>query len=129
MKLISTLPVIAALLVAGCAPGTKYNWGNYSKSLYDYQQDVTAQASYSQSLESIISSSGPTSKVPPGIFAELGYLKLASGDASGAVAMFEREKSSWPESEKMMDKAISNARASNKKPEDAVTAPISLPTS
>jgi hypothetical protein len=130
MRLKSTLPIMAALLAAGCAPGTKYNWGNYSKSLYDYQQDGAAQTIYLKSLESIIASDGPNSKVPPGIFAELGYLKLASGDASSAVALFEREKSSWPESAQMMNKAISSARVGNeKKTADAGITPVSLPTS
>ena len=130
MKSRHTLSFAVAVLVAGCAPTTKYNWDNYSQSLYDYQKDATAQAAYQAALERIIASDGPNRKAPPGIFAELGYLKLASGDTKGAIALFEREKSSWPESSLMMDKVILSARGGkDKAPAETGATPTSLPTS
>jgi hypothetical protein len=130
MKIKFALPFAVALLVAGCVPTTKYNWGNYSQSLYDYQRDATAQAAYLATLENIVASEGPSRKVPPGIFAELGYVKLASGDAKGAISLFEREKSNWPESTLMMDKAIFSARGNKEKtPAESGVTPVSLPTS
>ena len=130
MKSRHLLPFAVAVLVSGCAPTTKYNWDNYSQSLYDYQKDATAQAAYQAALERIITSDGPNRKVPPGIFAELGYLKLASGDSKGAIALFEREKSSWPESSLMMDKVILSARrGKDKTPAETGATPVSLPTS
>ncbi|UEM02665.1 DUF4810 domain-containing protein [Skermanella rosea] len=120
----------AAAICAGCGPTTKYYWGNYSRSLYDYQQNPTNQVTYQAALESIIASGDQTRKVPPGIYAELGYLKLSSGDSEGAVALFEKEKSAWPESALMMEKAILNAReGKNKSPAATGVTPASLPTS
>ncbi|QQP88633.1 DUF4810 domain-containing protein [Skermanella sp. TT6] len=127
----SRLSILAiAVICAGCGQTTKYYWGNYSKSLYDYQQNPTTQASHQAALESIIASGEPTRKVPPGIYAELGYLKLSSGDSGGAIALFEKEKSAWPESALMMDKAVLNAREGKDKPPAATgVTPASLPTS
>lgn len=106
------LPIAAALALSACAqgPGTKYNWGGYSQALYDYHKDATERADYMATLVKIVEKDGPTSKVPPGIFAELGYLKLADGDQQGAIALFEREKAAWPESGTLMDRAIAGAR-------------------
>jgi hypothetical protein len=130
MKINYVLPLVAAMIVAGCAPTTKYNWGDYSQSLYDYQQDATAQAAYLAALEQIISSEGPDRKVPPGILAEFGYLKLASGDSASAIVLFEREKTNWPESSLMMDKAILSARGDKgKTPAQAEVNAASVPVS
>ncbi|EWY36026.1 hypothetical protein N825_31890 [Skermanella stibiiresistens SB22] len=123
-------PLLAAILCVGCAPATKYHWGDYSSSLYDYHRDPTAQAGYRKSLERILASGEPEKRVPPGIYAELGYLKLSSGDTAGAVALFEKEKAVWPESAVMMDKTILSTRANkDKTPSDGGATPVSAPTS
>ena len=130
MKSRHILPFAAALIMAGCVQTTKYNWGGYSQTLYDYHRDATTQADYQDALEKVIASEGPDRKVPPGIFAELGYLKLASGDADGAVALFEREKAAWPESTFMMDKAIASTHANKEEPPVAPgVSPAPLPMS
>lgn len=107
--------VLAATMVAalaGCAqpPTGKYMWGNYALTLYDYQQDATKLAQYQEELERLAVTDPKTQKIAPGVFAELGYVRLAKGDVPGAVAMFEREKTAWPESTVFMDKAITAAR-------------------
>jgi hypothetical protein len=93
-------------LVSACQQ-TKYNWGDYSSSLYDYYKDPKAQDEYVKSLAEITDDG--TKKVPPGIYAEYGYEELRRGNTDQAVALFQREKAAWPESTVFMDKAIANA--------------------
>lgn len=109
--------VIAAALT-GCAqqPTGKYMWGNYATSLYDYQQDATKLPQYSDELERLAKADPKTQKIAPGVFAELGYIRLGKGDVPGAVAMFEREKAAWPEATLFMDKAIAAARGGSSTP-------------
>ena len=45
-------------------------------------------------------------RVPPGMYANLGYLYLKSGNAKEALANFEREKATYPESAHFMDRVI-----------------------
>lgn len=105
--------VAAALLMSGCAAKAvgKYHWGGYSSSLYDYQQDATKQAEYVAALEKAAVSTPSHQKLAPGLLAELGYIKLSTGDTEGAIQLFEREKASWPEATKFMDRAITSARS------------------
>jgi hypothetical protein len=130
MRVGHLLPLIAATLIAGCGPTTKYNWGGYSQSLYSYHRNATQKADYEAALEKVVASESPTTKVPPGIFAELGYLKLSAGNTNAAVKLFEREKTVWPEATVMMDRAIASARGEKEKtPSEAKAIPTSLPTS
>lgn len=91
-------------------------WGNYATTLYDYQQDATKLTQYRDELERLATADSKTQKIAPGVFAELGYIRLGQGDVSGAVAMFEREKAAWPESTRFMDKAIAAARGGANSP-------------
>jgi hypothetical protein len=44
--------------------------------------------------------------VPPGIYAEYGYLQLQQGKNLAAVDLFKQEESHWPESKVFMDRMI-----------------------
>ena len=44
--------------------------------------------------------------VPPGIYAEYGYLQLQEGKSLAAVDLFRQEESHWPESKVFMDRMI-----------------------
>jgi hypothetical protein len=44
--------------------------------------------------------------VPPGIYAEYGYLQLQQGKNLTAVDLFKQEESHWPESKVFMDRMI-----------------------
>jgi hypothetical protein len=66
--------------------------------------DPAATATYVQSLQKIVND--PAGKVPPGIYAEYGYMLQQENDNKGAAAMYAREKQAWPESNYLMDKMI-----------------------
>ncbi len=108
------------LSVAACAPQAPagYNWGSYSNSMIAMDQDPAATSVYEQSLAKIVN--GPSGSVPPGIYAEYGYMLQKRGDNGQAEAMYMREKSAWPVSAQFMDRMTaslqSQAAAQTQKP-------------
>lgn len=112
-RIVSAAALVFAL--SGCAQQStgKYAWGEYALTLYDYQQDATKLAQYQEALEKLAASPPEAKKIAPGIYAELGYVRLAKGDIDGAVAMFEKERAAWPEATTFMDKAIAAAKSGN----------------
>ena len=99
-----TVPLLLVLSVTACAPTSKYNWGNYSNSLVAMDENPTMAPNYEKALAKIVNN--PAGKVPPGIFAEYGYVLQQQGDTKDAVKMYAREKAAWPESATLMDKMI-----------------------
>jgi hypothetical protein len=102
--------VLGALIVmmVGCATTThKYDWGTYDPSLYAYYKDPTKVTKLSESLEAVIRTADSNhATVPPGIYAEYGYLRLQQGKSQEAVQLFRQEEGHWPESKVFMDRMI-----------------------
>ena len=108
--------VLCAGFVAGCAPKTQYTWGDYGPSLYSlYSGDSTLNATAIK-LQTIIEKGEVTGTVPPGIYAEYGYLLLSSGKSGEAISFFEKEKLHFPESTVFMDRMIATAKIPVAKP-------------
>lgn len=117
------LLTIASLALAGCAATPLYEYGDYSGSLYSYQRDPSTRQDYIEELQEIVERGtrpGDERPVPPGIYAELGYMMLEAGDAAAAERFFVQEKQVWPESTLFMDRLIAVARG--EAPRDFVTA-------
>jgi hypothetical protein len=87
----------------------KYNWGNYSSALVAMDADPTTAGDYEATLAKIVNA--PKGKVPPGIYAEYGYVLQQQGNTADAIAMYAREKSAWPESAFLMDKMIATLQS------------------
>jgi hypothetical protein len=113
--ILRNLLVLPALFlsVTGCATQhQRYNWGSYDPSLYGYYKDPTKVGELSASLAAVIDAANANhAAVPPGIYAEYGYLQLQQGKASNAVELFRQEESNWPESKVFMDRMIKVASA------------------
>lgn len=110
--LIVSLSVLA-LLVSGCS-GKKpmYEYSNYSESYYQLKQtgDATSTSRWKTSLEDSIEKSNVLAiRVPPGIYANLGYLYLKVNDTQKAISFFKAEKALYPESGIFMDNLIKKA--------------------
>ena len=81
----STFVIVVALvtLLTGCAPSQKtFYWGEYSSTLYDYKKnpDEKTLEAYQKQLTLIIEESGKKKiKVPPGVYAEYGYILMKDG--------------------------------------------------
>ena len=106
--------LVGALIVGliGCATtNQKYDWGKYDASLYSYYKDPSKEGELSASLVAVINNS-KGGKVPPGIYAEYGYLQLQQGKNQEAVASFKQEAAHWPESKVFMNQMIKVASES-----------------
>lgn len=105
------LPIAVACLglaLWGCATNNyTYDWGDYDPSMYAYYKNPAKVGQFSDSLAAIIKAAdSPGVKVPPGIYAEYGYLKLQQGKNSEAIGLFEQEEQHWPESKVFMERMI-----------------------
>jgi hypothetical protein len=113
--------VLAGVLVSACVQPQKYNWGGYEPALYAYYGDPTKAAQLTTALDRIIQTSEQTNRlIPPGVYAEYGYLLYQQGKAAEAMSFFQKEKALWPESAYFMDTMIRTASdAANRKSEAA----------
>jgi len=104
----STLIASVATLLCGCATThDKYDWGSYDHSLYVYYKDPATAGDLLQGLDALIKNADSTKAVvPPGIYAEYGYLLLQQGKSKEAVGAFQQEETRWPESKVFMDRMI-----------------------
>jgi hypothetical protein len=117
--------VLAALWLVSCAPQTTYDWGDYSQSMYDYYRDENLEGAYLAALQGVIAKNeGAGKRVPPGIYAEYGYMLMSAGRVAEASSYFEKEKRTWPESGQFMDTMIKYAANGGKHPDEPIrTAP------
>ncbi len=91
--------------LAGCAPPTLYQWGEYEDSLYRryVKEDSAGAEAY---LRETLVAAELKSRVPPGVYADYGFLLYRRGDYAGAIAKFEQEKRAFPESAALMSRLI-----------------------
>jgi hypothetical protein len=106
-RILLMAPVLVGLL-AGCVTNhQRYGWGTYDPSLYAYYKDPTKKVALEESLAAIVSTADSHhALVPPGIYAEYGYLQLQEGKNSAAVELFKQEEAHWPESKVFMERMI-----------------------
>ena len=120
---IRLLIIVSSLAVSltGCVTNQqRYGWGTYDPSLYAYYKDPAKAGDLADSLVAIMSTADSHhALVPPGIYAEYGYLQLQLGKGEVAVHYFGLEETHWPESKVFMDRMIkvasSQAAASTQK--------------
>jgi hypothetical protein len=115
------LGLAGAILITGCAqqPKQLYNYGNYSDSYYSYKKNVSPESTLAleMSIKQVIdkANESQSGRVPPGMYANLGYLQLKAGNTSEAIANFTKEKITYPESSFFMDKIIKRIHDSEEK--------------
>ena len=103
------------IFLAGCQT-TKpmYEYENYAESFYSMKKEggVETEAQWQSSLERIIAKSKVKAvRVPPGVYANLGYIHFKANNSAGAISFFEQEKQIYPEAAKFMDNLIQKAKA------------------
>ena len=105
------LVILPLLFLTGCAT-TKYGWNGYDDSLYSYYKHPETKDRYVARLRLIIDKAEQQhAKVPPGIYAEYGYMFYEAKDYSKAMTFFQKEQGAWPESAFFMDKMIRDCNA------------------
>jgi len=95
---------------AACVPTPRFEWGNYEMALYRYHKQPAEREAYRAALAQAIERGEQHNRVAPGLNAELGYLSLEAGDASAAIALFEREIALYPESARFLGGVIEQLR-------------------
>jgi hypothetical protein len=108
--------VLCCLAAAGCAPQKMYYFGNYSNTLYSFEKNQNGESllKHKQEIETVITESELRNlPVPPGIYAELGYLNLKSNNSKEAIRLFQSESQLYPESRHLMDRLIQSAKSKN----------------
>jgi hypothetical protein len=98
-------------LLGACVPKPMYYWGDYQTRLYAYYKDPEALQALMEALDLAIAEGEKDSRIPPGLYAEYGFLLLVKDQRDEAAIYFNKEKSTWPESTVLMDKMILVANA------------------
>lgn len=104
--------------MTGCAQQKMYYWGNYSKTLYDFRKKPGEETllNHKLELEKIVKVSTEKSlKIPPGVYAELGYLYFRENNGQEAIKFFQLEKQVYPESHVFMDRMVNAVEVREKK--------------
>lgn len=101
-----TVLIVVVFSLSGCATPSKYQWGRYESSLYSHYKNPADQEQFAENLAATIAKGEQTGAVPPGIYAEYGYVLYSIGRNADAISYFEKEKKTWPESALLMDKMI-----------------------
>lgn len=110
-KNLLTAAIAASFLLSSCG-GTKevYNWVDYDDVSYSYLKDADKE-----SMQDLLSCyrdiirgkrDSESGKVPPGIYAEYGYLLFQQGQAEKARKMMEMEIKLYPESAIFLDRML-----------------------
>lgn len=107
---------LTLLFSSGCAQPL-YHWGGYEDSLYTRYNDRSeaGQAEAFKLLEETIKGAEESNaKVPPGVFAEYGYLLFQQGDLDGSLSALQKEAELYPESQHLMQSLISRIQERQK---------------
>lgn len=114
MKPIKIFTVISAvLLLAACSENTLYSWHDYNDALYkDYKshtEDTSAKLmkQYKKMCEK---QKGTRKVVPPGIYAEYGYMLYKQGNTEEAIQYLEKEIAEYPASEAYIGRIINQLK-------------------
>lgn len=112
------------ILVAGCAPKTRYSWNDYDNKLYQHYRNPAEYDEFVEHLKEVIEEGESEGRVPPGVYAEYGFALYEKGKFSESVTFFQKEHDKWPESRVLMVKMIQNAKARGQKSAQANPAEV-----
>lgn len=94
-------------LLVSCAPTKMYYWGKYDQAMYQYNKKQTEDTKLNllSVYEDIIKKKdkGTRNEVPPGVYADYGYLLIQEGQIDKGKEMLEKEISLYPESKKIVE--------------------------
>lgn len=117
MKTVPLTIVLLGLLVSGCNPPPIFYWGDYSETLYAYKKspdEKTLQA-HKKTLQEIITlAPQKRQKIPPGVYAEYGFLLLREGKESEGFEYLQKEEALFPESKVFVQRLIDEYQGGKK---------------
>ena len=101
MKKLLLLSFISLLLTSCTTTTSLYSWSNYVDTSYNYYKKQTPEASEAllKSYQDIIKKQKGSRKiVPPGIYAEYGFMLIQAGKKDEGVTNLKKEIELYPES-------------------------------
>jgi len=101
--------IFSLFFIGGCAAPQKYAWNSYDSTLYGYYKNPAEKEKYMERLKTIILKAEQSKKVPPGIYAEYGYMFYENKNYPDAIIYFKKEYDLWQESRVFMQKMIDNS--------------------
>lgn len=108
--------LIFGLTLSGCAPKNLFYWGNYEDSLYERYINNDTKQTEIYLRELIDNAAKENMRVPPGIFADYGFILYQRGDKKSAIDYFKKEKQLYPESQILMNKLIKRVKRQTTQP-------------
>lgn len=106
------LGVICLTLMAGCMHNrSRYTWNGYDEKLHRHYKNPAKSEEFVEQLKEVVVVSEESGKVPPGVYAEYGYVLYEKGDYPEAMRYFKLEHDKWPESRFFMVKMMQNGEA------------------
>ncbi len=114
MRRVALFALATCALLSACARARPipYYWGNYSLTLYQLKKDSSNEKlqSHKQVLIQIIQVSDQQSmRVPPGVFAEYGYILIKEGNTEEALKYLDLEAQTYPESKVFVERVKAQA--------------------
>ncbi len=101
---------VSIAILASCVPAKQlYSWENYGTTSYNYLKN-----SDEESLQKLIENyqividkqKGTRGVVPPGVYADLGFLLLQNGETDEGKVMLQKEIDLYPESKIFIDRVL-----------------------
>lgn len=100
--------IISLLIASSCASKkqTLYDWHDYQNISHKYHNNSLNLAELEEKMTVVLLESENKGRVPPGMYAEYGYILLELGKFDEAIKYFDKESKIWPESKKFMTAVI-----------------------
>ena len=104
---------LTILLLTSCTTTTSlYSWGNYVDASYIYYTKQTREAAEAllKRYQNIINKQkGSRKVVPPGIYAEYGFMLIQTGKRDEGIINLKKEIELYPESKVFIERIINQA--------------------
>jgi hypothetical protein len=104
--------VFVSLLITSftsCAVKPLYSWGKYETASYNYlkKSDEKSTQQLIEAYEKIIKKqNGSRGVVPPGVYADYGFILLQANKTSEGKAMLQKEIALYPESKTFIERIL-----------------------
>jgi hypothetical protein len=101
--------MLVAFCLTSCTPKTLYSFGNYDDTSYKYLKNSDEKSTerliktYQQIIEK---QQGTRNAVPPGIYADYGFVLLQANRTKEGKDMLEKEIALYPESKVFIDRIL-----------------------
>ena len=101
--------LVAMLFLTSCATQTLYSWGNYDDTSYKYlknSDEKSTQALMKTYQQLIEKQTGTRKTVPPGVYADYGFLLLQANKTAEGKEMLQKEIELYPESKVFIERIL-----------------------